>query len=163
MSTKYERPILTSIFYALGGLALIGAVICLATSLTEGITIALIGIIYFGIAQAVDYLARAAHSTDRLCTILETSITERLKSIESSLSPATPLTVRIDSTPPPRSIPTRQQAAYYFSADGTQQGPLAASDLKNMRKDGLIADDTPVLREGESQWRAYRDCLELNR
>ena len=55
------------------------------------------------------------------------------------------------------------QVAYYYSTDGQQQGPLDAAGLRSMRKDGLITDDTPVLREGEAEWRTYRDFLALNR
>lgn len=150
MSTKYERPILTSIFYVLGVLALIGAVPCLFESFVAAVTVAAAGIIYFGIGQAVDYLARTAHSTDRLCTLFETSVSDRLKSIENSLSASSP-----ESSQPSK--------GYFFSTDGQQQGPVSASDLRSMRKDGLIADDTPVLREGESEWRRFLDFLALTR
>jgi hypothetical protein len=68
--------------------------------------------------------------------------------------------ISLSSTNPTSSSP---QAAYYYSTDGQQQGPLAAADLRSIRKDGLITDETPVLREGESQWRTYRDFLALNR
>jgi hypothetical protein len=52
---------------------------------------------------------------------------------------------------------------YYYSTDGEQQGPVDTSDLRMMRKDGLITDDTAVIREGESQWRQFRDYLALTR
>jgi hypothetical protein len=52
---------------------------------------------------------------------------------------------------------------YYYSSNEEQLGPVDASDLRMMRKDGLITDDTPVIREGESQWRQFRDYLALNR
>lgn len=55
------------------------------------------------------------------------------------------------------------QVTYYYSSDGQQQGPLSAADLKAMRKDGLVTDDTPVLRAGEQQWKVYRDFLALTR
>jgi len=150
MSTKYERPILTSIFYILGVLALIGAVLCLYESFVAAVTVAVAGIFYFGIGQAVDYLARTAHSTDRLCTLFETSVSDRLKSIESSLSASS-------------SASSQQSKGYFFSTDEQQQGPVSAADLRSMRKDGLVADDTPVLREGETQWRRFQDFLALTR
>ena len=150
MSTKYKRPILTSIFNILGMLALIGAVLCLFQSFDAGVTVAVAGVIYFGIGQAVDYLARTAHSTDRLCTLFETSVADRLRSIESSLSASS-------------SAASQPTKAYYFSTDGQQQGPVSATDLRGMRKDGLIADDTPVLRDGETQWRTFQDFLALTR
>jgi hypothetical protein len=55
------------------------------------------------------------------------------------------------------------KARYYYSTDGEQQGPVEASDLRMMRKDGIITDDILVLREGEKQWHRYGDYLELNR
>lgn len=151
MNTKHEQPFTSMLFYMLGVLALVGAGICLfQSSFPTAIMVALAGMIYFAIGQALDYLACTAHSTDRLCTILETSVADRLKSLEGSLPPSSPAS----------SQPTK---GYYFSTDGQQQGPLAATDLRSMRKDGLIADDTPVLREGDSQWRTYRDFLALTR
>jgi hypothetical protein len=92
-----------------------------------------------------------------------TKMERHLDGIESSLSPLKPLTVRIDTSPPTQPGSSPAQPAYYYSTDGVQQGPVAASDLKLMRKDGLITDDAPVLREGDSQWRTYRDFLALNR
>ena len=133
-----------------------GVVICIVESLSEGIVLGFAsffaGIIYLGIGQAVDYLARTAHSTDRLCTILETSIMERLRAIENS-----------NSTPVAPPISSSSKMGYYYSTDGTQQGPVDASDLRLLRKDGLVTDDTPVLREGDSQWRRFRDYLALTR
>jgi hypothetical protein len=161
MSTTHKTPLLTSIFYILGiatlaGGIVSGVVICIVDSFTEGIVLAFAsffaGIIYIGVGQAVDFLARTAHSTDRLCTILETSITERLRAIESnSTSPVSPTTL------------SSSKVRYYYSTNGEQQGPVDASDLRLMRKDGLITDDTPVFREGESQWRKFRDYLALSR
>ncbi len=55
-------------------------------------------------------------------------------------------------------------ARYYYSTDGgEQQGPVDANDLKLMRQDGLVTDETLVIREGESQWRSYGDYLALRR
>jgi hypothetical protein len=150
MSTKYERPILTTIFYILGVLALIGALLCVLESFVAAVTVAVVGIIYFGVGQAVDYLARTAHATDRLCILFETSVSDRLKSIESSLAASA-------------AASSQPSKGYFFSADGQQQGPVSAADLRSMRKDGLIADDTPVLREGENEWRRFQDFLALTR
>jgi hypothetical protein len=161
MSKTHETPILTRVLRIFGWATIIigvitGAVICATQSLGEGVTIIIgsvfAGIIYIGIAPAVDYLARTAHSTDRLCTILETSLTERLRAIEnSSYTPVTPTTS------------SASKAGYYYSTDGSQQGPVDSNDLRLMRKDGLIADDTLVLREGETAWRTLRDYLALSR
>lgn len=161
MNAKHNTPILTSLLYIFGALTLAfavigGVVICAIESLSEGFIIIagglFGGLVYIGIGQAVDYLARTAFSTDRICTILETSISERLRAIENS-----------NSTPPvaPTTVPSK--VGYYYSTEGTQQGPVDATDLRMMRKDGLITDDTPVLREGETQWQRFRDYLALSR
>ena len=161
MSKPHETPILTRVLQTFGVATIIigviaGAVTCVADSAPVGITVIIgsifAGIIYIGIAQAVDFLARTAFHTERLCIILETSITERLRAIESSAH--TPVAPTTTST---------SKASYYYSTDGSQQGPVDSTDLRMMRKDGLVTDDTPVLREGETQWRKFRDYLALSR
>lgn len=161
MTKSHETPILTRVLYIFGMLTIIGAVIvgvilCVSDSVGAGFAVisggVFAGVIYIGIGQAVNYLARTAFSTDRLCTIFETSITERLRAIESSsYTPVAPTT----SSP--------SKVGYFYSTDGSQQGPVDATDLRMMRKDGLVADDTPVLREGETAWRTFRDYLALSR
>ena len=79
-----------------------------------------------------------------------TKMESHLNGIETSLS-----STRLTSS--------TAQAVYYYSADGQQQGPLAAADLRSMHKDGLVTDDTPVRHEGETEWKTYRDFLALNR
>jgi hypothetical protein len=162
MTTKHETPILTRVLYVFGVVTIIlaiicGGVICAAESLSEGIATTtggfFAGVIHLGIGQAVDYLARTAHSTDRLCTILETSITERLRAIEnSSYAPLVAPTTSSSS-----------KVGYYYSTNGEQEWPVDLSDLRLIRKDSLITDDTPVLREAESEWRRFRDYLALSR
>jgi hypothetical protein len=161
MSKTHETPILTRVLFIFGALTAIGAVIvgvilCVSDSVSAGFIVisggVFAGIIYIGIGQAVDYLARTAFSTDRLCIILETSITERLRAIESSSY--TPVAPTTSST---------SKVGYFYSTDGSQQGPVDATDLRMMRKDGLVTDDTPVLREGETAWRTFRDYLALSR
>lgn len=161
MNKTHESPILTRVLYIYGFLTIVfaiigGVVVCFTDSVSIGVGICIggsfTGIIYIGIGQAVDYLARTAHSTEQLCTILETSITNRLRAIEnSSYTPVAPTTS------------SNSKASYYYTTDGTQQGPVDATDLRMMRKDGLVTDDTPVLREGETQWRKFRDYLALSR
>ena len=161
MNKPHESPILTRVLFTYGFLTIIfaligGVAVCFTESVNIGVGICIgasfTGIIYIGIGQAVDYLARTAHSTDRLCVILETTITERLQAIENSsytrLAPTTSST---------------SKAGYFYSTDGSQQGPVDATDLRMMRKDGLVNDDTPVLREGETAWRKFRDYLALSR
>ena len=54
-------------------------------------------------------------------------------------------------------------ASFYYSTDGKNQGPVTADDLRTMRKEGLLNDDTLVIREGDSEWKQYRHFLALNR
>jgi len=56
-----------------------------------------------------------------------------------------------------------QQANFYYSVEGRQQGPLTASDLKSLHSEGMVNDETAVLREGDSEWKQYRHFLALNR
>lgn len=143
------------------------------------------GVICFGIAQVIDFLGRTAHSTEhlcglveesqpevtsaqtalaiqRLCTLIETSVVSKIQSIEQRLSSSTPILVQLDkspaSTPPPD---TPKTVKYYYSTDGTQQGPYTASELKEHRSNGVIADKTSVFRKGDSEWRTFRDFPEL--
>ena len=159
MITAYKPPVLTSIFRILGVLTLIlgglGGLIQCADSPTQGVELMFLSLLgclfYFGLGQALDYLARTAFSTERLCTILEITIDKRLRTIESNHS-----TQPIAS---PTTAPGKER--YYYSTDGTQQGPVDTNDLKMMRKDGLVTEETPVLREGESEWRKYQDYASL--
>lgn len=63
----------------------------------------------------------------------------------------------------PKQILASSDVRFYYSTGGEQQGPVDASDLRLMRQDGLITDDTLVIREGESEWRTFRDYLSLSR
>ena len=74
-----------------------------------------------------------------------------------------PIEPTSSSVLPVAPIRSGSKARYYYSTNGEQEGPVDASDLRMMHKDGLIADDIPVLREGETQWRKFADYLELNR
>ena len=171
---SYKTPILSSVFYFLGSLVLLGALLWVVVGIilagetrsalpllpAIGVALALVfaALIYFGVAQAIEYLGRTAHSTNRLCTLIETTLGQRIQSIEQRLSSATPILVRMDniSTAAPSSG-ARGGAVYHYSTDGTLEGPFTATELKKFRSDGVITDDTQVFREGDSQWRAYRE------
>ena len=62
-----------------------------------------------------------------------------------------------DKEKPKQTIPN-SNVKYYFSTDTEQhQGPVDENDLKLMRQDDLITDYTLVIRDGDSEWRSYRD------
>jgi len=196
---NYKTPILTWIFGFAGVLDLLGAIVFMMISHSRDaessptlvptyiIALAMIssGVVCLGIAQAIDFLGRTAHSTEdlcvlveesqpqvtsaqtalaiqRLCTLIETSVVSKIQSIEQRLSSSTPILVQLDkipaSTPPPD---TPKTVKYYYSTDGTQQGPYTASELKEYRSNGVIADKTSVFRKGDSEWRTFRDFPEL--
>ncbi len=74
----YSTPILTVVCIVWGVLTLIGTFIAAFSDLgrlIHPVVIVLVGVgsavVYFGIAQVIDYLGRTAHATSRLCDILE--------------------------------------------------------------------------------------------
>jgi hypothetical protein len=170
MKITRESPILTRVLDTFGWVTIIlgvigGVAMCVTESMTEGIVIIVggvfAGIIYIGIAQAVDYLARTAHFTERLCTTLETSMLRLSKSIEFALVSSKPSTQKKSIPPPPPPSP-RPPAVYHFVLDGSDQGPFTHIDMRDFRAASVVADDTPVFREGEAEWRTYRDFSELS-
>jgi hypothetical protein len=98
----------------------------------------LTGIIYFGIAQVIDYLGRTAHSTDRLCTMMETSILHQLKSIESRLSSDAFLLSVWRAPSHTSSQAIRPGTVFYFTTDGSKQGPFTAADMRDFHLAGAI-------------------------
>ena len=86
------------------------------------------------------------------------------KTVEhSSLAISSSAHSAIPAASPVTPLSSGTKARYYYSTNGEQEGPVDASDLRMMRKDGLITDDIPVLRDGETQWHRFVDYLELNR
>ena len=172
----HETPILSSVLRFLGfGTVIMGAIagvmVCVNGSVEQGLAVIIGsvfgGLIYIGIAQAVDLLARSAYSTERLCTILETSITEHLVAIEKNSQQSTAASASFISanvqTPSASPALPAEKITYYYNSGGTLMGPVEAGDLRLMRKDGLVHDETPVIRNGETKWRQFRDFLALNR
>ena len=166
----YKTPILSLVFNILGALVLAGAVLwvilgivvagdsrsALALLPAIGVALALVltALIYFGVAQAIDYLGRTAHSTNRLCNLIETSVVRHIQSIETRISSSTPIRVRIDQ-------PKEDKARYHYTADGTQEGPFTAAEMRDFRESGVISTATQVFREGDSDWRTFKDYTDL--
>ena len=168
----YKSPILSSVFNILGALVLGGAAFwvilgiimggesrsTLALLPAIGIALALIltALIYFGVAQAIDYLGRTAHSTNLLCKLIETSVVRHIQKIETRISSTTPICVRIDQ-------PKEEKARYHFTANGTQEGPLTAAEMRDFCESGVISISTQVFRDGDSYWRTFEHYPELAR
>ncbi|MCD6049481.1 MAG: domain 2 [Verrucomicrobia bacterium] len=167
----YKTPILSTISNLFGAFMLLGAVgwiflaftadnaMPLYTSIGFTVFLALSALIQFGTAQVIDYLGRTAHSSERLCHILENSFADRLTSLENRLSSAAPLTVRIDTAPPPPGF----RHKYFYSIDGSKTGPLSADEVRKLWGDNVVRDHTPVLQEGDTQWRTYAELLSLKK
>ena len=123
---------------------------------TTALALVLTALIYFGVAQAIDYLGRTAHSTNRLCNLIETSVVRHIQSIETRISSSTPIRVRIDQ-------PQEDKARYHYTADGPQEGPFTAAEMRDFRESGVISTATQVFREGDSDWRTFKDYTDLAR
>ena len=50
---------------------------------------------------------------------------------------------------------------FFYHADGAQQGPVDGGELMLLWQEGIITNDTPVILDGESQWRCIRDYMSL--
>jgi len=168
----YKTPILSLIFNVLGVLVLVGALGWLVLGIvtagesrsvatllpTIGVSLAAVlsALIYFGVAQAIDYLGRTAHSTNRLCDLLETSIVRHMQSIETRLNSSTPIRVRMDQG-------KEDKARFYYNSDGTQEGPFTAAEMRHFRESGIVTLATQMRLDGDSQWRTFMDFPDLVR
>jgi hypothetical protein len=159
--TENERPILSRIFKIFGVLTLIGAIFCILVSLPTAIMVGLSSIVYFGIAQVIEFLGKTAQSTERLCAIMETSVRMQSKIIEALLTSTRTPSEKGSVPPPPPTLAKRQPAVYHFAIDGSNQGPFTQVDMKDFKSAGVVANDTPVFRDGENDWRTYQDFQEL--
>jgi len=107
------------------------------------------------IIQTATYCAELVQPDAKLCKHCG-------KGIESIQTPAPNYFYNKDKVKPKEAIPS-SNVKYYFSTDTEQhQGPVDESDLKLMRQDDLITDYTLVIREGDSEWRSYRDYFAQN-
>lgn len=82
----------------------------------------------------------------------------RMASMEDRLASATPLTVRIDTAPPPGA-----RHRCFYSLDGSKIGPLSAEEVRKLWGDSVVRDHIPVLQEEDTQWRTCADLLSLKK
>ena len=141
---KYSRPILSVIFDLLGAVCFVGGGFALVAAcmiqgsngqiFLSGIVSIVVGIVYIGFGQVVDFLARTAYNTGVLVDLARTS---------------------------PASAPLRQETAkpaqaspkYYYSNTGIQEGPFDEDDIRTLVQGGTITSSSVLIREGETQWR----------
>jgi len=96
-------------------------------------------------------------------------VRERLAElVKIAMRPSPPSASRPALATPASAGASRASAAapamYYYSSTGkeTDGGPLTVAEIRQLRKDGKIHDDTLVCREGDSEWRAVCLLTEFN-
>jgi hypothetical protein len=145
-SSTRETPILASVFYIIGVLTLIGAILCLIFNIVSvALAVAVAAVVYFGIGKAIDYLDRIAYATETMCINLELSALRQAKIIELLMPPEKPSAQTTDIPPPPSlnpsvGVPTKN---YFIYRNGTVHGPIEATAIWEMHNDGLLTDNTP--------------------
>jgi hypothetical protein len=66
------------------------------------------------------------------------------------------------SSPPPldaRHVVVEQ--TYHYSAEGEQIGPYTFRDIREFRDAGVIANDTLLLKDGDTQWKPFCEFAEF--
>src|SRR5258708_2998315 len=121
-SSKYSRPILSTIFDFIGALVFFLGVVSIVVGFRSGTSFAwsfftsgaaciLAAFIYFGIAQVVDFLARSAYFTEENYLQL-TKIVSALPMFEQAAK----------AMVAPRTNGTKSRSRYYYSNGGNQEG-----------------------------------------
>lgn len=165
---KYSRPILSRIFDLFACIVFVGAGLC-AVAFFAGETqpgllgagaLIVAGIIYIGIGQVIDYLARTAYNTSELLRLAENNAVSQ--AVAQASLPAAAAHAPAPFKSPAKSAP-RKFSKYFYSVDGGQEGPFEAFEIKSFRDEGVITDSTPVIMEGDSEWRTFRHYPDLVR
>jgi predicted lipid-binding transport protein (Tim44 family) len=174
-STRYDSTIIQTfadrLYSQADGVVIICAVIGILVGLGSGYGVggvvgAIVGSVIIGALGFVIGLSIAFQLKLKaqilLCQMqIEKNTRQTVEHTSAAISSPTHSAASIASPVAPLLSGTK--ARYYYSTNGEQEGPVDASDLRMMRKDGLITEDIPVLRDGETQWRRFVDYLELNR
>jgi len=167
MKSDYATPLLTKIYNTIGFLMLILAVGLTAfgfyCALTErggapllqifayaggAIILALLA---FGVAEAVNFVGRTAYRATQIHSLLlgaETALQNRLRSIEGVLNSINANEIISQMPPPPA-------AGFRYQVEGAEKGPFTAAEIEAFHVSGIILADTPLIREGEMEWRNY--------
>jgi hypothetical protein len=157
--TKYTRPGIAGFFdflgvvsFLIGGIAFISAMAGSNTSTGFlASTCILSGFLCIAIGAVIGYLARAAFHTERIADLLAGETNPQLKRIEDRL--AAPL----------RIVPQAPKVEYFYSLNGTQEGPFSRSEMRSFCKDGIITENTNVFRTGDKEWLPFEKFQDLMR
>jgi hypothetical protein len=177
---KYKTPILTGVFNVFGALAIVTPIILWfyyagsggrGGSADQFIYVFLVGIyvglLNFGIAQIVDYIGRTAFTNEQIMRTLP-SIVNALEKMDQRMAGSLPLRISpvetVECPEPVRAAakPKQSPARYFCSMDGAQAGPFSAEKIRSMTRSRKINSDTPVIREGEEEWKTLADYPELS-
>lgn len=175
VTTEYERPKLSVYFENLGRifilLSIVAIIYCLygekpLLAIIVGLSGFLTVFLYFGMAQVIDFLGRTAYNSERLCNLMNSSIvsqmtaTKELKAIKVRLFLARPFNARVDDIA--KASPT-DSMIYHYTVYGHQEGPFTAENLKRLHSVGVLEDNSPVFKEGDSEWRTFIQFADLAR
>jgi len=119
------------------------------------------GLINLGIAQVVDYLGRSAHSSMLIADLLKDVLRVNKQSVVLMGDLLKAMNNREESRAETRVDGEGTRKMYRYAVDGMEQGPFSAKDMREFKNAGVVKDDTPVYRDGDSDWRTYHDFPNL--
>jgi hypothetical protein len=162
MKGKYETPLSVSIlrgiaWFLTGGglLALFSGIVAQEPSTAfAGAGCLLCGLLYFILAGTRDATERTAFNTDRMASMMEKMETERTVAAAERKygAPAPAASGTKTKTPPARRF-------FVDKPGGEVQGPMEIGNLQKLLNSGVITEETPVLQEGDEEWRTLGDFL----
>lgn len=99
---------------------------------------------YFALARLIAYAAQTAWLGQRLLDVAE------------RIAHQPPMSLTAQQARPSFA---RTVAQFYYSDGAAENGPFTAAEMTDFG----LSDDTPVFREGDSEWRTYKHFPELYR
>ena len=172
---NYKRPILSVFFEVIGSLCLIVGILLLVvvvgmfmsdsddvgellSAIPAGLLLLLSGLLYFGLAQTINFLGRTAFNTSEIKKF-NSSVPARLRTVQSSIKGLENIQRRILK----HLVSDQGESPIYYIDRGESQSddsePITATYLKELYLAGSITKETAVFREGDSEWRKYGDYM----
>lgn len=68
---------------------------------------------------------------------------------------------KANTKPPPMPAKRVEIPGYFYSSDGVDAGPYNVEQMRQFRRDGKIADEMLVCRDGDGEWRLASEFSEL--
>jgi hypothetical protein len=153
MSKTYSRPVLSGILDVIAILSILGGAACIfgafmmaSQSGAEayaafglGVSLIISALIYLGVSQVIDFLGRTAFHTERMADLMELQAAEKTKAHATAAAPAA-------------RVPAAPKAEYFYSTDGSQEGPFSMGEMRVFKSEGIINEMTNVFRTGDKEW-----------